>query len=163
MTERNVTFADLYDYIQECDVTSFGIHTPDGIRNVKFHVYANKLQVNLLFTTPDDDQGLSHANFVFSMTENNRPTMVTIYPCTKPGICNYGAPLHYDINTDIDSENSPLWYDDIPDGIAVRETLMDVLYPYVNPVDGVPAAVAASFTGRKRMIIENIRKTDGGK
>lgn len=130
---NDITFAALYEYIQSCETDSYGIHKPAYPSDVKLHVYANKMQVNLLFTTDEDPQGLSHCNFIFNDTIDGKPRSVKIYPCTKPGICNYDAGKEYPIDTEIDSDNSPKWYTDDLDGVAIRESIMDILYPYVNP------------------------------
>jgi len=123
---REVTFRDLFNYIQECKVNDIGIHIPAGFAGEwGLHVYDNKVQVNVVHRDSITKSFDSFCNFVFDPEHSN----VKIYPCTRPGICDYSVPEHHSIDASICNGE---WMVVTYHGGAVKEVLRDLLTPYIN-------------------------------
>ena len=141
--ERNITFRDLYDYINQCDVNQTGFHYPEGFSYPDghpfwvLHVYDKKDQVNINRVDSEskeigDREGLSLCNIRFTSDIPGTIQSVKIYPCSRPGICDYNAGKVYPIDSPIDGNDADDWQSGIIMGGEVKEVLRDLLYQFIN-------------------------------
>ena len=82
------TFRDLYNWIKAAPVDEFGRYP--GFAKWSLQIYNSKRQVNICCN------GLSHCNIVISDEDT-----ATVYPCDRPGYCDYDKGTRFAIDTDI--------------------------------------------------------------
>ena len=120
-----ITFATLYDYIQEAERNSVGFHFPFKNEYTFFHIYDNKVQMNLnvddypvavfLFRPDENTVRLVHVNENYCAMYNEEPQCVL--SMSTPISC-----IH---------DNPEGWFRYFGDyGEVIKEILRDVLGPY---------------------------------
>lgn len=118
----DLTFFDLYSYIQTAERDGVGRHFIEGMSPFNLHIYSNKHQVNLC---KGED---SIANFIFS-SEPDEVLKVKLVKVNSSVVADYDNMIEIDAAECIDQEDS--WYVEKfgSSGVTVRETLMGILNP----------------------------------
>lgn len=118
----DLTFCDLFFYIQSAERDRVGMHHPEGMSPYALHIYSNKHQVNLC------NGNDPIADFVFS-DDKDEVLKVKLVRVNENMIADYDNPIEIEANECIDQDDE--WYVEKfgNKGIIVRETLKGILNP----------------------------------
>lgn len=118
----DLTFFDLYSYIQAAERDGVGMHNVEGMAPYVLHIYSNKLQVNLC------KNGDPIADFVFN-SEPDEVLKVKLIRVNESMIADYENAVEVDAIECIDQEGT--WYLNKfgSNGIAIRDALIGILNP----------------------------------
>lgn len=119
-----LSFKDFYNYIQEAECDSMGMHYLNNIDDYALHIYKTKNQVNIN-KKGDDGMMISIGNIIFDPEDEE----VSLY-CVKNGYCNYnnGFTMPWDTPIGKKDNNIPNWYGWFgPFGLSIKKLLAIIL------------------------------------
>lgn len=119
----DLTFADLYAYIQKAERDSVGQHQIEGMPSWSLHIYTGRHQVNVC------KDGNSIANFVFCDGFDDKPLQVNLHKVSSSHVADYDNVVQIEATTCIDQTDE--WYRENLGsfGVTARDVLMAVLNP----------------------------------
>lgn len=132
---KQVTWMDLWDYIQEAVRNRIGAHDPFPASSPKvwrFHIYDGRRQVNIC--KKDETRGVydSVANFVFEdFNLEGKPETVWIVK-VENGRADYDGNYREPTGTPICGKGSMDWTSEVLDGSTILEVLRDTLIPWMS-------------------------------
>ena len=118
----DLTFFDLYSYIQTAERDSVGMHNIEGMAPYTLHIYSNKMQVNLC------KNGDPIADFVFSC-EPAEFSKVKLIRVNESMVADYEHAIEIEANECIDQEETWYFNNFGSNGIAIRDALIGILNP----------------------------------
>lgn len=128
--QPDVTFKDLFDYIQTAERDEFGYHDPfpndKSLPKLLFHIYDNKRQVNITYMQNTGDPSPSSiGNIIFDEEDQ----VVKLIEVNESGYANYDNPIVLHIKTVIDIKDDYSKYVGIM-GNYIRDFIMNILKAY---------------------------------
>ena len=125
---KSITFRDFMDYIRCADKDECGMHFPFNDKEIAFHIYAGRNQVNICKKNCWGAYD-SVYNFIF----DSEAEMVNVYPVNNHYV-DYNHPINININNSVTDRNNVTGYWET--GIIrmdsyVAEIIRDSVGPYL--------------------------------